>query len=521
MKVTSLGHSGLKIETKDITLLVDPWLSPEGAFLASWFQYPDNHHVMTSSLLTPTAVAISHEHLDHIDPWFLAQLPKATPIIIPKYSSPVLMQKIIAVGLNNISEVPQWEVINLGEGTSLFFVSEESPMNHDSAMAIQGDGEVLLNPNDARLSITQLRSIKNKVGGSIDLLTLQAAGASWYPICYDYPAARQIELSRTKRIAKLNYVERVISAIEPSIVVPFAGPPCFLDPELSWANNEITDGIFPDQQQVIDWLGTKGISNTTLLLPGEAFDLTQKKKQDDPMWQDFSFSDHEAYIQQYAQKRAPYVAALKARYPEPEASLWHDFQAYFQRLLSMSPYFNTNIGMRVGFEIQGTGGGQWAVDFRPGMEGVFDEMGECSYGYRFHARWLPPLLSGELPWEDFFLSLRFQAWREPDIYNDHLLGLLKFACKSSLKAVEEYETTVDSQEQITIHAQGKAYRIQRHCPHAGVDLEEAGEVLPGGTLRCLGHHYEFDLETGQCTTGKCKPLKSKRIKSLREGSAIS
>ncbi|OUL27228.1 hypothetical protein BV378_11335 [Nostoc sp. RF31YmG] len=510
MKVTSLGHAGLNVETKSATILIDPWLSQEGAFLGSWFQYPDNYHLMTPSLLNATAIALSHEHLDHVDPWFLAQIPPQTPTIIPRYPSSVLKQKIAAAGLKNIIEMPQWQPIQVVEGINVFFVSEESPMNHDSAVIVVGDGQTLLDLNDARLSVTQLRSIRTKVGGVIDVLALQGAGASWYPICYDYPEARKTELSQRKRLAKFNYLERVIASVEPVNIIPCAGPPCFLDPELTWVNTEMEEGIFPDQQQVVNWLRKRKIYNTMSLLPGDAFDITTNQKQTDPIWSDFSFSESASYLKDYAERRKVNIAALKARYPQPTESLYLPFRDYFQHLLAMSPYFNSKIGMRIGFEITGPGGGKWAVDFRSGKEGVYDEMGECSYGYRFASRWLPSLLDGSLLWEDFFLSLRFQAWRNPDIYNDHLLGLLKFACPQSLQAVEDYENAMDSQERMTIHCEGDNYLVQRHCPHAGFDLQEVGEVLPGGVLRCLGHHYEFDLNTGKCLNGKCKPLDSKR-----------
>ncbi|BAY07132.1 Rieske 2Fe-2S domain-containing protein [Calothrix sp. NIES-2098] len=511
MKITSLGHAGLQLELKSAKLLVDPWLSPEGAFLSSWFQYPDNQHLMASLALQPTAIALSHEHLDHVDPWFLAQLPPETPTIIPRYPSPVLKQKIAAAGLKNIIEVPQWQSIQITEEISVFFVSEESPMNHDSAVVIVGEGQTLINLNDARLSVAQLRNIRTKVGGVIDVLALQGAGASWYPICYEYPESRKKELSQRKRIAKFNYLKRAIAAVEPVNIIPFAGPPCFLDAELTWVNAEMEEGIFPDLEQVINWLKEREIHNTVSLLPGDAFDIASKQKQADPIWSDFCFSQRASYLKDYAARRTANIAALKARYPQPTESLYPPFRDYFQNLLAMSPYFNSKIGMRIGFEITGPGGGKWAVDFRSGKEGVDDEMGECSYGYRFASRWLPSLLDGSLPWEDFFLSLRFEVWRNPDIYNDHLLGLLKFACPQSLQAVEEYENAMDSQEQITIHCEGDNYLVQRHCPHAGFDLQEVGEVLPGGILRCLGHHYEFDLNTGKCLNGKCNLLSSKRI----------
>ena len=96
MNITYLGHAGLKVETARATVLVDPWFSPEGAFQASWFQYPDNSHLVTPSLFEPTAIVLSHEHLDHTDSWFLSQVPAHVPVIIPRYPSPVLKRKILS-----------------------------------------------------------------------------------------------------------------------------------------------------------------------------------------------------------------------------------------------------------------------------------------------------------------------------------------------------------------------------------------------------------------------------------------
>jgi len=48
---------------------MDPWFCREGTFHASWFKYPDNSHMLEApEPLSPTAIAISHEHFDHVDP---------------------------------------------------------------------------------------------------------------------------------------------------------------------------------------------------------------------------------------------------------------------------------------------------------------------------------------------------------------------------------------------------------------------------------------------------------------------
>ena len=505
MRVTSLGHAGLKVETTRATLLLDPWLSPEGAFQGSWFQFPDNAHLMNESLCRPTAIVISHEHLDHVDPWFLSNVPSHVPVITPRYPSPVLREKIEAGGPREIIEAPQWERVEIADGTTVFFVSEP-PMNHDSAIIVEADGQTLLDLNDARLFPVQFRDIRTKVGGRVDMFTFQGAGASWYPMCYRYSPERALETSRAKRRAKFAYCFRSMRVVEPIVGAPFAGPPAFLDPTLFKHNTEMEEGIFPDQQQVADWLNGRGLENSVVLLPGDAWDIEARAVDRDPHSEGFSFTDRWGYLEEYAVRRRVHLERVLARYPEPADSLWESFREYFHRLLSMNSYFNDKIGMRVGFDILGPGGGRWAVDFRRGSEGAYPETGECNYLYSFESRWLPSLLNGSTPWEDFFLSLRFEAWRDPDVYNDHLLGLLKFAEPEALEAVEGFETTMASDERITIHSEGKTYSVQRYCPHAGNDLLNTGEILPGGVLRCLAHHYEFDLTSGRCVNGNCSPL---------------
>ena len=208
MQLRSLGHAGIEIRANGSRILCDPWFSPEGAFQASWFQYPDNSFLIDDELLSPTAIFISHEHMDHVDPWFLERVPAEIPVYIPRYASRVLPNKVLSARHRPLVELEQWEFEEVVPGVKLMFVSEESPMNHDSVMVVTADGKSLLNMNDARLSAAQIRGIKNEVGGTIDVLALQGAGASWFPMCYEYPQERMAELAVQKRIAKLRYVAR-------------------------------------------------------------------------------------------------------------------------------------------------------------------------------------------------------------------------------------------------------------------------------------------------------------------------
>lgn len=507
MIVTALGHAGLMVETQNATLLLDPWFSPTGAFQASWFQYPDNSHLLKlEKIYNPTAVIISHEHLDHVDPWFLAKLPPDVPVIIPRYPSMVLQKKVLLGGPRPIVEVDEWQSFEIAPGTNVFFV-KEPPMNHDSAIVVTGDGYSLLNMNDARLFPMQMRDIKQKVGGKIDMLTFQGAGASWFPMCYNFSSEKAKKVSEQKRITKFMYCLKTMNTVKPVVGLPLAGPPAFLDPELFIYNDEMETGIYPDQQQVADWLMKKNVLNTVVLLPNEAWDMEKCEKIADPEWEGFSFDNRKQYLKDYQQRKLADIEEYMKNYPEPEASLYDDFVTYFSGLQLMSGYFNERIGMRVGFDVTGAGGGQWFVDFKSDSKEIGSGLEGCGYVYQFQSRWLPSLLNGSVPFEDFFLSLRFRASRDPDIYNDHLLGLLKFAEKEALDEVEKFETTPMSDERITVHAEGKTYSVSRYCPHAGNDLLNSGEVLPGGIFRCLAHNYDFDLNTGMCLTGNCDAIK--------------
>ena len=38
-----IGHAGFMYSTNNEILLMDPWMSKNGAFDSSWYQFPSNH----------------------------------------------------------------------------------------------------------------------------------------------------------------------------------------------------------------------------------------------------------------------------------------------------------------------------------------------------------------------------------------------------------------------------------------------------------------------------------------------
>lgn len=515
MQITYVGHAGMRVDGPDTSILMDGWMSPRGAFLASWYQYPSNAHLDHQRLVDVDYVTVSHEHLDHLDESVLGRLPDRTQVLTPKYPSENVKRRLLKAGVRRLIEVPAWERFRLNEhGDWLTFIPERSPMCHDSAVLVSVGGASLLHCNDARLTVGQARRAAHECGDRIDVMALQMSGASWHPICYEYPAEEIARISAMKRNGKFKAVAQLVRMVKPELAVPFAGPMCFLDPDLQEHNRWLAaPGIFPDMHQSADFLAGR-LPNQAVAqwMPGDRYDPLSRSITRDPQWADFSFEDAGEYIHDYGRARRAEIEAFRTEHPTPGPELGDRFVEHFRRLGELSPYFLERIDMTVRFELVGEMEGRWDVDLRPG--GVKVDLGggadEVQYRFRVDPRWLAPVLERRIAWEDFFLSLRFSAWRNPDIYNDYLMGLLKHADEKALAAVERYELSRANDEKIVVTSGERHYEISRYCPHAGEDLA-VGSTVIDGMIRCLGHNLEFDLASGSCLNARCDPLTSRQI----------
>jgi L-ascorbate metabolism protein UlaG (beta-lactamase superfamily)/nitrite reductase/ring-hydroxylating ferredoxin subunit len=515
---TFIGHAGLAIQGAAFSLLADPWLAPTGAFLGAWHQYPRNDHLDVTALVNADWVAVSHEHLDHFDPWVLDQLPARATVLIPKYPGPAYLERMRASGVRRIVEIPAWQKFPLdNRGSWITAIPEISPMCHDAAFLIVVDGRAILHCNDARLTAAQVRRATHMAGGRLDVMALQTAGASWHPICYEYSAEDMARIGMEKRIAKLRSVHRLLRQTKPDLAVPFAGPPCFLDDEvndLNWVLRQ-EDGAFIDGETALAWLQERlPDQRFDYFRPGDQLDLDTGEVTRDPVSAKFSFADEarDEYLTRYLSDRREAIDSVFKEFPEPGPGLYKRFVAHFERLGRLSQYFLAQINMRVRFEITCPNGGTWDVVMTGDGLRVSEAGSDGKPDYRITTagRWLDGVLTGRIAWEDLLISLRLSLYRDPDVYNDYLVGLLKHGNAPALQAVEEYETGRDESERIVVHSNGQAFDIPRYCPHAGEDLS-VGAIVRDGQLHCLAHNFAFDLATGDCLNARCTNLTSRLI----------
>ncbi|NUR97480.1 MAG: MBL fold metallo-hydrolase [Kribbellaceae bacterium] len=511
--VTALGHAGLRVDAGGMRILADPWLSPGGAFLGAWFPFPDNSHLVTPELLDVDLVVVSHEHLDHLDLDLLQGLPESVPIVVPRYPSTIMQRRLRAIGRTRIVVLDAWQRYPLNGDDWLTVIPEQCPMSHDAAVLLKLGERSVLHTNDARISLSQARRAMAEVGGPLDVMGVQMSGASWHPVRYEYDEVERERISTIKRVGKFKAVTRLVRQVGPRLVMPYAGPPCFLDDDLFELNSGLRPGgIFPDQDEALKWLADRIPDQPGVcLLPGDRIRLDDLGVVRDPHWKDFRLDagpeERRRYLTEYAARRRPAIDAAWAANPVSRPGLAQRFKTHLESLGTLSEYFLARIGMTLRFDVSGPYGGVW--DAHIGPDKVLVDLdggtGHADYRLTMDGRWLDGVVSGRTRWEELLLSMRFTARRQPDRYNDYLVGLLKHADRAALRAVERFEAARDPEETTTIVVGGKQLQVSRYCPHAGEDLAETGVVV-NGVLRCLGHNFEFDLTDGTCLNARCDPV---------------
>ena len=113
-------------------------------------------------------------------------------------------------------------------------------------------------------------------------------------------------------------------------------------------------------------------------------------------------------------------------------------------------------------------------------------------------------------WEQAFLSCQCRFERFPDKYNPWILSFFR---NLDIKQLDRIYGVINSKElkEDTMIVGG--YEIQKYCPHQQYALQYHSKIdLEKKTIQCLGHGFEWDLETGKginCNLNfKCKKITS-------------
>jgi UDP-MurNAc hydroxylase len=513
VQVTSVGHAGFRIDTAAGSILCDPWVNP--AYFASWFPFPDNSELDWAALGDVDYLYVSHLHKDHFDPVHLrAHVNKDAVVLLPDYPVPDLRTELENLGFHRFFETTdsmKHRVSGPKGDLDVMIIALRAPADGpigDSGLVVSDGETVAFNMNDARpvdLDVLEANF------GHVDVHMLQYSGAIWYPMVYDMPARAKSAFGIQKRQRQMDRCRQYIAQVDATWVVPSAGPPCFLDPELRDLNDDHGDpaNIFPDQVVFLDQMRRNGHDRGLLMIPGSTADLagTQLNSLTHPVPNPESLftTDKAAYIEAYAQRMAPVLAAEKARWVAPTGeSLLEPLRARFEPIMIQSDQICDGIGYPVELRL---GTETIVLDFpkRVVREPIPDE--KFRYGFEIAPELVRTVLRDDEPdWVNtIFLSTRFRAWRVGG-YNEYLYTFFKCLTDERIVYADGwFAETHDDSASITLDG----WEIQRRCPHLKADLSKFG-VVDDTTLTCNLHGWSWNLTNGRCLTSKGHELRASK-----------
>ena len=515
VRATSIGHAGILIETRFGSITCDPWFDP--AFFGSWFVFPRNDHLspeLQHAIEHPDYLFISHIHGDHLDEtWLPHHVSRDTTVLLPDYPTRELERRLRDIGFTNFIRTTDGQEMQLAGDLRIAIhveVSITDGPGGDSAIVVSDGVSRLVNQNDCRPHDL----VALCAHGPVDLHWIQYSGAIWYPMVYEETPERMRELVDLKVDSQLTRAMRYVEAVGARAVVPSAGPPAFLDPDLFGLNVITGDelSIFADQRVFIDRLATDGHVGL-LAIPGTAIDIepggchVTHPMPDDQVAAIF---DHKLeYLQQYQADYLPWLDEMKASWTARTDDLLATVQAWWEPLLAMAPTLRAGVGSNV---LLRAGDVEILIDFPNGQVHAFD--GE-PYEFRFTIqRELVETVVAQraVDWSNsLFLSARFTAWRAGN-YNEYVYNFFKSLSVERMRRTEAEALRKLDPDRGGIA--GEEIRIgdricERTCPHRQADLAVFGEI-DGDHLVCTLHGWKFDLDTGECLNATNRKLKIRR-----------
>ena len=482
MRATSLGHAGILIEAEHGSIVCDPWFVP--AFFGSWFPFPRNDQLdddLRGRIEGADYLYVSHLHGDHWDePWLRDHLPRDIGVLLPGYPTRELDRKMRALGFTNLIRTVDGEELDLGGLTVAIHVETsitDGPGGDSALVVSDGDGA---HRRPERLPHDRPRRAARPRSRRPALAAVQRGDL--VPDGLRAARRRAAAARRAKVDSQLARAMRYVEAVGARAVVPSAGPPCFLDPELFHLN--VIDGdepsIFCDQRTFLDRLARSG-HRGVLAVPGTTIEVTPGDLDVRHPFADAEvdaiFTDKGAYLRRYQ-------ARLDAVARRPQGAWPHDADTDLARHAARV------VGAAAGDGPDRAGrhrGGVPAADRRrrrrprrlPRRRGQAvrrrgsTASGSTSTG-RSSRRSSP---QRAVDWSNsLFLSCRFRAWRDGE-FNEWVYNFFKSLSvermrRTEAEAVRRLDPPTETEPDIELDG----WIVQRRCPHRNADLAVFGEI---------------------------------------------
>ena len=496
-----IGHAGFMYSTNNEILLMDPWMSKNGAFDSSWYQFPSNHSLgdeIRQEIYTTSKevyIYISHEHKDHFDVDYLKTLNLSKiNFITPKFRRDHVASVLRKLDPKSVTTPIDSEIIEIGNLEIRLFLDDQEIVRDSAIGIIDKDKDfTFLNLNDCKVydRVDEL----HEIFGKFNVFTCQFSGAVFHPVCYDYPEKKYNEISESKVYGKFASVKNLINKFQPELYIPAAGPPVFLDPNLIHINYQEVN-IFSSPYKFKSYLNAE-VPNLSIEvpIPGSTFEYNGNGLEIlhpvDDVSKLFDKNNISTYSEQYS-----YVFEerenSKVNYNPKEIQ-----KRLYDELSSKLENFSIDQKMDaiMKFSLDEITDSSIFLNFDNKEINILENDNELEVTYEISCSIgdIGRLLDGYLNWEDFMLSFRHKLKRTPDIYQVAINGFLTMEKEDVPEFVSNLMRLQNQRERITVEAGGVLYSIDKFCPHQGSDLT-THQIEDERFLICPKHRWSFDLE---------------------------
>jgi L-ascorbate metabolism protein UlaG (beta-lactamase superfamily) len=258
MRVASLGHAGLYVETADQRLLVDPVFAETLA--DGVLRYAPRRRLHLDKMPPPTALIVTHAHFDHYHRASLERLPRDLPVVVPEDHE--LIDGLRSLGFTRLTICAPWASALLGKTRVL-----ATPSDHDEpemGVVISDGVATFWHMADAEVTRADGARVLRE-HGRVDIVS-----AKYQPVVrasMGYQRTRGASFDKAEVAAWLE----AACAVEPGLVFPYASGLAFAGRH-EWFNRY----AFPlSEAEVVDLLCRRlGPDRSVALLPGDAVDAS-------------------------------------------------------------------------------------------------------------------------------------------------------------------------------------------------------------------------------------------------------
>ncbi|MEM7139956.1 MAG: MBL fold metallo-hydrolase [Actinomycetota bacterium] len=322
MRVTVIGHSCLRVQTRAGTILVDPWLVGS-CYWRSWWHFPPSQEP-DDEMLAPDWIYLTHHHFDHFHYPSMRKIDRAAKVLIPRFGVDVMADEVVSLGFDRPRELQHGKVIDLGQGVR---VASYQYGFDDTAFVIAEDDHVVIDVNDCKIRGRALAPIVKEFGRPT-LACKSHSFAQSYPVLYESEDESQLSLVSTQTY--IDDFHDVMTGLQPRYAIPFGSMVGFLHPDSAPVNDHlVTPGM------VVDGVAEKGgIDGTEVvtMAPGDVWDSDAGFERSDVDW----YADRERHLAELTERYRPKIDARTAQ-EEGVRVEWRDFEAHLGRFVREVP----------------------------------------------------------------------------------------------------------------------------------------------------------------------------------------